>query len=210
MNETSGLEIYFYYESVYEHRCIDIISGNSSVNIVATLREIRPGNLNSISCVLWRIDPLLGNDSINTFPREPTRAKVGRLLLGNGSVNTPKIIRDNRRRCFPCGPARGYIRVSSKGAVSCEKLREFSWRRVQLRHLSRILSSSGDGSRRWLRRNCKKWMRLCKEDFICDSKLQWDGYKSVARIRQVKTENTNACAKVNCEVCRSAIALYCL
>jgi hypothetical protein len=51
--------------------------------------------------ILWRIDPLIGNDSVNTVPREPTRATIC-LLLGNGSVNTPKTIRDNRRRCFAC------------------------------------------------------------------------------------------------------------
>jgi hypothetical protein len=27
--------------------------------------------------ILWRIDPLLGNDSVNTFPREPTRSTIG-------------------------------------------------------------------------------------------------------------------------------------
>jgi hypothetical protein len=36
-----------------------------------------------------RIDPLLGNDSVNKSPREPTRETIGRLLLGNGSVNKP-------------------------------------------------------------------------------------------------------------------------
>jgi hypothetical protein len=32
--------------------------------------------------------------------------------------------------------------------------------------------------------------------------------KSVARIRPVKTENPNVCVMVNCNVCKSAIALY--
>jgi hypothetical protein len=32
--------------------------------------------------------------------------------------------------------------------------------------------------------------------------------KSVARIRLVKTENSNECVTVNDKVCRSAIALY--
>jgi hypothetical protein len=64
-------------------------------------------------------DTLLGNDSVNTFPRKPTRATIGRLLLDNGSVNTPKTIRDNKGRCFPRGPPRGYITRSSKGARSC-------------------------------------------------------------------------------------------
>jgi hypothetical protein len=45
---------------------------------------------NGITFILWRTDPLLGNDSLNTFPWEPTSATITRLLLGNGSVNTPK------------------------------------------------------------------------------------------------------------------------
>jgi hypothetical protein len=40
-------------------------------------------------CILTCIS-LLGNDSVNTFPPEPTRTTIERLLLGNGSVNTPK------------------------------------------------------------------------------------------------------------------------
>jgi hypothetical protein len=56
---------------------------------------------NAVRVVLCAIDPLVGNDSVNTLQREPTRATVGLLLLGNGSVNTPKTVRDKRRRCFP-------------------------------------------------------------------------------------------------------------
>jgi hypothetical protein len=36
------------------------------------------------SPILWCTDPLLGNDSVNTSPQEPTCATIGRLLLGNG------------------------------------------------------------------------------------------------------------------------------
>jgi hypothetical protein len=65
------------------------------------------------------------NNPVNTLPREATRATIRRLLLGNGSVNTPKTIRDDRR-CFPWGPPWGYMTIISKGAASCQKLREFS------------------------------------------------------------------------------------
>jgi hypothetical protein len=162
--------------------------------------------------VLWHIDPLLGNDLVNTFWLEPARATIGRLLLGNGSVNTPKTVRDNRPRCFMWGSPRVYITGSSKGAVTCcQKLTEFTWRRVLLSELlSRTGSSSGDGSPRSLRKNVKKGIRRWQEDFMCDLKWQWDSHKSVARIRLVKTENSSACVRVNCKLCKSAIALHCL
>jgi hypothetical protein len=59
----------------------------------------------------------------------------------------------------------------------------------------------------------KKWergIRRWKEDFVCDLKWHWDCYKSVARIRLVKSENPGACVTVNCKVGRLPIAPYCL
>jgi hypothetical protein len=50
----------------------------------------------------------------------------------------------------------------------------------------------------------------CDKKTSCMLQWQWDCYKSVARIRLVKTENPSACATVNCEACTSVIALYCL
>jgi hypothetical protein len=37
----------------------------------------------------------------------------------------------------------------------------------------------------------RKKLRLRKEDVMCDLKLHWDCYISVARIRLVKTENAS-------------------
>jgi hypothetical protein len=83
--------------------------------------------------ILWHTHPLLGNDLLNTFPQEPTCATIGCLLLGNGSVNTPKTIQDNRRWRVPWDLPQGSITRSLERAVSCQKLREVSWRRVNLR-----------------------------------------------------------------------------
>jgi hypothetical protein len=78
------------------------------------------------------------------------------------------------RLCFLCVPCRGVImgqRRSFEGVV--ENWVEF-WR-LQPKVIE----------------NGKKGIRLCKEDFMCDLKLQWDCDESVARIRLVKTENPN-------------------
>jgi hypothetical protein len=151
------------------------------------------------------------------------RATIGRLLLGNGSVYMPQIIRDDRRRRFQWSPPqRLYNGMFQRNGVVGR-----SWESsVHFSELSRIGSSSGDGSRRWLRINGRKGIGRCQEDFIRDlnwqwdcyksvarirlmktENWQWDCYKSVARIRLVKTENPSACVTVNWKVCRSAIAL---
>jgi hypothetical protein len=48
----------------------------------------------------------------------------------------------------------------------------------------------------------------CEKKTLCVLLWQWDCYKSVARIRLVKTKNTNVRVNVNCKLCTSAIAFY--
>jgi hypothetical protein len=155
----------------------------------------------SIKPPYWRINPLLVNDSVNTFPREPTRATKGRLLLGSGSINTPKTIRDNRRRCFLWGPFQGCVT-----RIPREQLIVRSWESSVVKNWVEFWRWQSKASED----NGKEGISLWKEDFVCDLKWQWNCYKSVARIRLVKTENPSACVTVNCKLCRSAIALYCL
>jgi hypothetical protein len=143
------------------------------------------------------------------IPREPTRTTIGRLLLGNGSVNTHKIIRGNRRRCFPRASPLDYITESSEGAAvvgSGESSVEEAFIWVSYcREFRRVLEMAVQGDWEDMARNELD----CKEDYVCDLKWQWDCYKSVVRIRLVKTENPSACTTVNCKVCTSVIALYC-
>jgi hypothetical protein len=40
--------------------------------------------------ILWHAYSLLGNGSLNTFQQKQTSGTRGRLLLGNGAVNTPR------------------------------------------------------------------------------------------------------------------------
>jgi hypothetical protein len=68
--------------------------------------------------ILWSVDPLLGNGSINTLPW--TWILVNSPLLGK-----PATIRDNswhplldNGRVFRWGPTRGYITVSDSGSSS--------------------------------------------------------------------------------------------
>jgi hypothetical protein len=81
------------------------------------LNSVRMNPKTVLVFILLCRDPLLCNNSVNTFPWEPMCATIGHLLLGNGSVNTPKPIRDDRRWRFPWGLPRGYITWSSKEAV---------------------------------------------------------------------------------------------
>jgi hypothetical protein len=142
--------------------------------------------------ILWWIDPFLGNDSVNTFLQEPTHATIGRLLLGNGSVNTP-----NRRRCFLWGPPRDYITRSSKEAVSC------CCCCCCCQELGRVLEMAVEGD--WEETARKELSSVKRTSCVIWSDSET--YKSTARIRLVNTKNPSVCVTVNCKVCRSVIVL---
>jgi hypothetical protein len=126
--------------------------------------------------VLWRIDPLLGNDSVKIFPREPTSATIRHILLGKGSVKTRKTIRENRKRCFPWGPPRGYITGSFKGAVvvriwenSVEE--EFIWESC-CRERGRVLKMAVEGD----------WEEMARKELGCEKKTScviWSNNETV-------------------------------
>jgi hypothetical protein len=82
-----------HFSYVFHGYFVTVITKMPSDQIRVLFYKIPPNTsmspMNSEVTVVRRIDPLVGNDSVNTFPREPTRA-IGRLLLGNGSVNIPK------------------------------------------------------------------------------------------------------------------------
>jgi hypothetical protein len=167
------------------------------------------GNL-FIYIVIWRSNAgivkseqslLLGNGSVNTFPLQRIRKQQSSKSVAmqwrcNHAFPTIETM------CFLLGSCKVVI---EKGSV------EKNW--VEFRDASLPgyeLGSRGIQLSRQLQNNGMKGISLWKEDFMCDLKWQWDCYKSVAWMRLVKTENTSACVTVNCKLCRSAIALYCL
>jgi hypothetical protein len=107
--------------------------------------------------IVTYIYPLLGNDTVNTFPWEPTRATIGRLFA--------------KQR-------RGKHASSTKESV-------FS-----------VVCAN------WLYRSVLQYRT------VVTVKWQWLYYKPIARIRLVKPENHSAYATMNCNMCRSTIALY--
>jgi hypothetical protein len=109
--------------------------------------------------------------------------------------------------CFLCGPCRGVIkghRRRDRAAAAAAAAAEFQ--DVSLPDMS----LGAEELSRQLQNNSKKGIRLWKEDFICDLKLQWDCHKSVARLRLVRTEKPSPCVTLNWKVCRSVIAPSCV
>jgi hypothetical protein len=146
---------------------------------------------------LWRVYQLLGNDSVNTCPRLFYAWSAPRPLLCNGVVNTPKTIRDNKRRCFPWGP---WKTITKKNSIAQHKVK------------SRVPRRQPAGIWAWEQRIWIGSYRITARGGIGGAKeisCVPDCYKSVARIRQVKTENPSACVTVNGKVCIPAMALYC-
>jgi hypothetical protein len=106
-----------------------------------------------------------------------------------------------QRRCKHAFP-KNREAVFSAWSVQSSYKEDFSWEED-----SRVSRRQAAGIWAWEENNGKKWIRLWKEDFVCELKWQWDSYKSAARIRLVKTENPIVCVTENFKACRSAIAL---
>jgi hypothetical protein len=69
------------------------------------------------------------------------------------------------------------MRIGSK-----VELREDKWEEMAI-----AAENWGSQQSKAIENNGKKGIRLCKEDFMCDLKLQWDFYESVGRTRLVES-----------------------
>jgi hypothetical protein len=172
---TKALDIH-----IYLFTCVRCWALLEKQPIVQSLKKFPAFYIHVVTCI-----PLLGNDSVNTFPCKPRVATIGHLSLGNGAVNTT---REQYRMWFPWGWCRGLIkghrkrdRVPNSSRVESEEVgfatpacRDMRWEQSIWTQYS---------FRNWLVQNTgKKGTRLCKDDFRCDLKWPWDFYKSVARI----------------------------
>jgi hypothetical protein len=155
--------------------------------------------------MLWRIDPLLSDESVNSgrcyvTPRN-IHARNNRTMvlrnpfLSNGSVNTPLYQQSNCwRRRFLSGPCN--VVMKKIGGTSSIEGCQFSWA-VQGRLRRDIVTVEFTVDKR-------TWAREAEESPLLEA---------VAKERLVKTQQAGkglAGAMVICEVWRLAIALYLL
>jgi hypothetical protein len=109
--------------------------------------------LTSHRFVVWRVYPLLGNDSVNIFPRKQTRANnrtsIARQLISKQAFSTIE------RLCFLHGPCRGVIKGKRR---SCELVVIRSWESsvedfICCRELGRVLGMTVEGDWEEMARN---------------------------------------------------------
>jgi hypothetical protein len=113
--------------------------------------------------ILWRVYLFLGSDSVNTFPSNQTLSTIDRLFF----VRSVQSVRQN-------GVSSREVKSLVSGLQSAG-IWTWNWIESSLRNWQ-------------MQNNDKKGIRLRKEGFMCDVKLQWNCYKSVVRIRLVKSE----------------------
>jgi hypothetical protein len=150
---------------------------------------------------MLRVQPLLWNNWVNTFPRKWIHATIEEL-------------------CFLCGPCWGVIKRTKKIVWGSwvsrrQPARILTWEQInwiaELRHQNY-----------WVQFSWKLKVRLWREDFMCavlqsylECVIQWDYYSSCVKIRCQETASgdcnrlrTLVGVTVNCKVWKSAIALY--
>jgi hypothetical protein len=74
--------------------------------------------------ILWCVYPLLGKDSVNTFPCKRMHATVVHILLGKGVVNMPR----QQYRLFSVGSVLRGHKETKKVAWRVEKSSRVKWR----------------------------------------------------------------------------------